>query len=255
MAVIKSSFPVPAVFLLAFSAFFCLIVFSGCPETGIGWEGNDMTSRFYDSLSAETRREIKQAYLVTYLKPGVPKAKVKGITIHQHADINGCNVVSITDIYSGEPGNIRAPVFVAGVPFDPWKAFVWKDGYLYGLYAAQDLGFVPKGETFEGLSEETQTQIKQTYFDVYFPMDDLPYWATPDRVTIANIKIAQHTVVNGCGVVLILEQLGDRGFKYLTPPIVIGGVRFYVDSIFVWKENCLYTLQDAYDLGVLPEEK
>jgi hypothetical protein len=110
------------------------------------------------SLSAETEKQIKRAYLDTYLKPVLPSDPALPSYVHpdnvhiaimRHTVVDGCDVVLLFDggfLLSDNP-NPYAPltsVDIGGVLFDTRLTFVWKDGSLYDLQDAYDLGSLQK---------------------------------------------------------------------------------------------------------------
>jgi hypothetical protein len=234
------------------------------------------TKETFAGLSAETEDLIKRAYLDTYLKPVLPSyfdPDNLRIKIFRHTVADGCDLVSIFGGLSNEvyrpftPVDIGTPVKIGGmslfdiggVLFDTrLPILVWKDGNLYELLDAYDLGYLP---TFAGLSAETEKRILQAYLDTYLTpvlqtyLDThrdlvLPSYADPDNI---RIDIARHTVVDGCDVVSIFDNYGF----YIYRPykrIDIGGVLMDTRFTFVWKDDNLYYLQDAFDLGFLQKK-
>jgi len=109
---------------------------------------------------------------------------------------------------------------------------------------------VPDG-TFKGLSAETEKQILRTY------LDDLISQGTKYVSTIDDVYIYHYyDAYNGCYVVsLYMKNYGMTGAE---KTITVDGVTFTLPStsleITVWKEGKLYSLQEAYCLGMLTQE-
>jgi len=108
---------------------------------------------------------------------------------------------------------------------------------------------ISKNGSFYGLSEETETKIKQDYLDCIL-LERVPE-ASLDDVFIFEY----YGTFSGCSVV----RISDRYTMYLA---VITGERignttiFYSDSnkAIAWKDGAIYSLTNAYEYGVLSWE-
>ena len=208
----------------------------------------------YPGVDAKTEKQIKQAYLDSDLNER-PGAVIDDILFEPHTVVNGCVVVRIKDISLGETG-IPYTFFINSVPFtmNSRPIIVWKDGRLYELREAYDLGFLIKeGEegqpgTYPGVDAKTERQIKQAYLNSY--LNERP------EAGINDILFEPYTVVNDCIVVRIRDifmgEMGIEAYYY-----VINGVPFNNNGrpLIVWKNGRLYELQEACDLGFVVNER
>ena len=169
-------------FVLILAALLCLAMFCGCDEGGIeaeegvrtvttenegaepqGRDTNMSNLGSYEGISAETERQIKQAYVDTYLMHLKGRRNLPDIYFELFPELNedvdptiddvsfrlyvvfdDYIVIQIVDVYHGEPGDWR-PICIGGVIFNRSRPiFVWKDGRLYELADALDQGILPK---------------------------------------------------------------------------------------------------------------
>jgi hypothetical protein len=223
----------------------CFAVICGCKE-----KKSDVKDGIFPGLDAETERRILQDVADKY---NIEADELYLLRIHHHIFVNDCIVVSMDTRGFAENTSLAPTRVVAGVVFNTKSPIlVWKDGSLYALEDAYDLGLLPR-ETFPGLSEETKERILQVYSEAY-PNPVLPFFIEPDRAYSLN-KIVQHTVADGCDVVSILDSYRFNKVYRPFTPVYIGGMLF--DNrlpAFVWKDGSLYDLSDAYDLGFLQKK-
>lgn len=111
--------------------------------------------------------------------------------------------------------------------------------------------YMPNPETNKVLSPETEKQIRQTYLDNF-----INSYAPEYEYIINHFRIDYYIVVNNCVVVSI-------GLSNPVPGDYIPLLTFVASEPFrlnpgmhtlVWKDGQLYGLDDAYNLGILPEK-
>jgi hypothetical protein len=98
----------------------------------------------FPGLDAETERRIIQDFFDTYVKPGDPKATVNDIWVAgYYGTYNGVIAVRFGDFF--EHADVETEESVAGINFtypNPKPNYAWKDGILYRLREAYDLGLL-----------------------------------------------------------------------------------------------------------------
>jgi hypothetical protein len=138
----------------------CFTVICGCKEEGSG--GNDVNAHAlgtFPGLDAKTEKRILQEFFKTYVKPEDTEAKatVNDIRITGYfGTYNGVVIVRFGGYFGY--ADVITVESVAGINFtypNPKPNLAWKDGILYRLQEAYDLGL---------LTDEDVKNIHEKYY-------------------------------------------------------------------------------------------
>ncbi|MCL2763168.1 MAG: hypothetical protein FWD36_08205 [Treponema sp.] len=119
---------------------------------------------------------------------------------------------------------------------------------------------IPEPGTFPGLDAETERRIIQEYYDLLNNHNlsnnsSNPYF-NPDYYVIDDFYIMYYYgTYNGAVAVMMGHKQAMYGM--IITRVTVAGITFtYGDtnSISVWKEGLFYTLQSAYDFGLLTRD-
>ena len=100
--------------------------------------------------------------------------------------------------------------------------------------------------THLGLSEETETKIKQNYLDLFTAVSN-------PGATADDVWILKYLGTYGGSVVVLMTDSFSSYYAVVSHEIIDGIRISYGDSnkAVVWKDGSFYRLQEAYDAGLL----
>ena len=284
---LKKSYPlfgITAYFMLIFTALFCLAALCGCGMGGYSKvkvnegvpkdnNGNPINIRVQNGLSDGMAGQIRWDYFNNYMKgyfSTIDNVWIKGY----YGTYNG-SVVVIMNSYPGPMTTIDLIIDGIVFTYDATHPFlVWRDGQLYGLEKAYDIGFLAREDILDivtggrrydypgylegihaGLVVYTEEYLIRQYFAYYFLGSEYLGYPTRNEIWIEEY----YGTYNGC----LAMMIDYNGSDYADDERIvdIAGIPFHYtnrNSIIVFARSGVmyapYELQEAYDLSFLTQE-